>query len=772
MAMSDKHMRRLALLAKKSGGKRVGKLIFGSVAGVFAMAGTVRADNFTWTGAASAGWSTSAVNWTDTTTGLASAWVSATGSSASFGSTSGHGFTITASSVKVNSITFQGSGSFTVNTGPFAATSGGSVQLLSSAGTNITDTFNTPFNFAGASYAFSNADTDPGTTLNFAGGLMGASTGTQTTLSLNGPGTGILAGTNTLSGTLANGSAARLAITMTAGGIWKISGSNSYTGITSVNGGADLIVANTAGSATGTGTVNMGGGTLASVGTLADVGGAVNASTGTNLIAPGGSGTVGALTINGVLTTATTSTLNFDLGSGSGEITNGDLLTLGSAPTIASGTPLTFGGTTTIGNDYRLIGDTTSGTIVNGITLGNFSLPAAPMGQSFALSTSVDANYIDLVVTAAASGPANLTWNNAGGTGDGTTWDIATNQNWNNGSSAAVYHEGDIVTFNDNNNGTAAPSSPIGSNANAYTVALNTTVHPKSVTVSTAGAYTISGTGGIADEATGPATPLLLTGSGSLTLGGTNTYTGGTTVGTGSDHPTLILSGASAFPSNAGAGTPLTVNSGATVQVVRGSSAGPVTITVSSYTNSGLIDLQNNEMLIKGGAGLVGTVFAQLKNGYDGGAWDGTSGIISSASAVRNSSLYTLGDAPSGGDLKVGYAYYGDANMDGIVDGSDYTLIDDAYAAQQAWIAGGMIGAQPNTGWQNGDFNYDGVVDGSDYSLIDNAFNFQTGSAPAALIAANTSEIAGGSSAVPEPTSLGVLGVGALGLMIRRRRKI
>jgi hypothetical protein len=29
------------------------------------------------------------------------------------------------------------------------------------------------------------------------------------------------------------------------------------------------------------------------------------------------------------------------------------------------------------------------------------------------------------------------------------------------------------------------------------------------------------------------------------------------------------------------------------------------------------------------------------------------------------------------------------------------------------------------TGWQNGDFNYDGAVNGSDYTLIDNAFNSQ-----------------------------------------------
>jgi len=42
------------------------------------------------------------------------------------------------------------------------------------------------------------------------------------------------------------------------------------------------------------------------------------------------------------------------------------------------------------------------------------------------------------------------------------------------------------------------------------------------------------------------------------------------------------------------------------------------------------------------------------------------------------------------------------------------------------------------TGWSNGDFNYDGVVDGSDYSLIDNAFNQinATGAAPLAVSAA------------------------------------
>ncbi len=82
-------------------------------------------------------------------------------------------------------------------------------------------------------------------------------------------------------------------------------------------------------------------------------------------------------------------------------------------------------------------------------------------------------------------------------------------------------------------------------------------------------------------------------------------------------------------------------------------------------------------------------------------------------------------------------------------------------------------------GWFNGDFNYDGKINGDDYSLIDNAFNTQgsvslagISAGPTEMIATNTSQIAGASvSAVPEPTTLGMLGIGAAGLLTRRRRR-
>ena len=58
------------------------------------------------------------------------------------------------------------------------------------------------------------------------------------------------------------------------------------------------------------------------------------------------------------------------------------------------------------------------------------------------------------------------------------------------------------------------------------------------------------------------------------------------------------------------------------------------------------------------------------------------------------------------------YTYYGDADLSGIVDGTDYALTDNGFNSRLA-------------GWLNGDFDYTGNVDGTDYALIDNAFNSQ-----------------------------------------------
>jgi hypothetical protein len=141
-------------------------------------------------------------------------------------------------------------------------------------------------------------------------------------------------------------------------------------------------------------------------------------------------------------------------------------------------------------------------------------------------------------------------------------------------------------------------------------------------------------------------------------------------------------------------------------------------------------------------------VSSELLQNYQAGVWSGMTGIISSKAESGASSLTTLGIiqnngsgtalftasnpfggangvTPGLGDILVRYTYYGDANLSGAVDGSDYSRIDNGYLTHL-------------TGWANGDFNYDGVVNGSDYTLIDNAFNTQGAANPQAQIAPST----------------------------------
>ena len=147
-----------------------------------------------------------------------------------------------------------------------------------------------------------------------------------------------------------------------------------------------------------------------------------------------------------------------------------------------------------------------------------------------------------------------------------------------------------------------------------------------------------------------------------------------------------------------------------------------------------------------------------------------------SLGAPSGTAITTLfdGQTVANGDVFVKYTYAGDADLSGRVNAADYTLIDNAFNYNKTAV-GTKI-----SGWVNGDFNYDGLINGDDYTLIDNAFNTQgttvsfagISAGPSEMIATNTDQIAGSSSsAVPEPTTMSLLGIGAAGLMSRRRRK-
>jgi hypothetical protein len=99
----------------------------------------------------------------------------------------------------------------------------------------------------------------------------------------------------------------------------------------------------------------------------------------------------------------------------------------------------------------------------------------------------------------------------------------------------------------------------------------------------------------------------------------------------------------------------------------------------------------------------------------------------------------------------VKYTYFGDTNIDGVVNGVDLANFLEGYS----------LGL---TGWRNGDFNYDGVVDVTDYNKL------------AAVLGAtgltnygNGQALGGDTGAVPEPTGL-LAGLLVAPLLTRRRR--
>lgn len=141
-----------------------------------------------------------------------------------------------------------------------------------------------------------------------------------------------------------------------------------------------------------------------------------------------------------------------------------------------------------------------------------------------------------------------------------------------------------------------------------------------------------------------------------------------------------------------------------------------------------------------GAADPAATIAAQMTASYHGGLWD--QGQFQNSTAV--SSGLTLGwqDDPSSHQVKVMATYAGDFNLDGIVNDLDKAI----------WFTNAFIG---NT-WQQGDANYDGVINGYDRDLW---------FAHAGMSVAGGMASVSRMTPVPEPGSLALLAIVALGLL-------
>ena len=308
-------------------------------------------------------------------------------------------------------------------------------------------------------------------------------------------------------------------------GTFSLNNTNSYTGNTTVSNGTLLV------NGLITSPVTVVGGMLGGSGTIAANVGLLSGAT----LAPGKSNLPGTLTIANTLLSTNYTDTNDNIVTVFYTITNNLALAnvslplhLSSSPAIGGGTndlvqlsggTLTLSGISTVNpqliaglpaaGTYTLIagGSATAGSNTNiawgGVTGGT--------RQTYTLDTSVPGSLLLRVTNNAGILPLTntLVWRGT----NGNSWDTVTT-NWQNGNAADLFYTSDPVVFND----TAATGN----------VSIIGTVQPGAILVSNVSrAYTISNgvLGGVAT--------LVKSGSGTLTLTASNSYSGGTIINAG-----------------------------------------------------------------------------------------------------------------------------------------------------------------------------------------------------------------------------------------------
>jgi hypothetical protein len=146
-----------------------------------------------------------------------------------------------------------------------------------------------------------------------------------------------------------------------------------------------------------------------------------------------------------------------------------------------------------------------------------------------------------------------------------------------------------------------------------------------------------------------------------------------------------------------------------------GPSSGGSAVTSLIITGTGTLNIENNHLIINyGSTDPKAAILQNLATGDNSGKWTGAG--IDSSTAAASAGRYGVGFVDgadhipgatvTSGQIEIAYALYGDANLDGKVDATDFSIFAPNF------------GLNVTGGWEQGDFNYSGAVDATDFSLF------------------------------------------------------